>query len=398
MGSQLRLHLRTLIIQVLGGQSDPDDFETELMLPLLASEDEGPRVLRSVANSIGWYARLKGQEGFLKWLIMPPDKAAHCVPLLNAAIRHSPETCVVLIERFWIGNDAYDSLSLAVFQERADWDHHGVDLICRIARRTRLPWIIESLAEKIAESAPTEAPLIIRADFDRNLENALKELEQPVPELRPDADRQQRLMHELTYERSRPIRQLTEDSQTWRNLEEFAGRAPKAFLDQLWPWFLNVVTQMAKEEHGFVVGYRTDPISYGSFEGDLEPAPLIRGLLTAIIDLVTKDKDSFLEILRQNTSSDFLIVHRLLSRGLEALASQDPQTGLEYLSGDPRRLIVGAERLSNTAGETNWVAPAVFFFHRKKIKRMQKVNHVRRLREFFLHRIRSSSPAVRVLY
>ena len=27
MGSQLRLHLRTLIIEVLGEQSDPDDFE-----------------------------------------------------------------------------------------------------------------------------------------------------------------------------------------------------------------------------------------------------------------------------------------------------------------------------------------------------------------------------------
>ena len=42
-----------------------------------------------------------------------------------------------------------------------------------------------------------------------------------------------------------------------------------------------------------------------------------------------------------NVSSEFLIVHRLLSRGLEALASEDPQAGLEYLSDDSRRLILG---------------------------------------------------------
>ena len=341
VGSKLRLHLRTLIIEVLGGQSDPDDFETELMLPLLASEEEGPRVLRSVANGSGWFTRLRQQEAFLRWMAMPPDKAAHCVVLLNSAIRQYPEACVDLVERFWIGNDAYDSLSLAVLQERKDWDHHSAELVCRIARRTESRWSIEYLAQRVAESAPTEAPLIIRADFDRQLEKALKELDQPVPELPPDADRQQRLMYELTFERSRPIRQLIEDSQIWDNLEEFAQREPNAFLEQLWPWFLKVVAQMVRDEHEFVVGYRHDPTSYRSFEGDLEPAPIVRALLTGIIELATKDKDSFLGFLRENISSDYLIVHRLLSRGLEVFASEDPQTGLEYLSSDPRRLAVG---------------------------------------------------------
>ena len=76
MASQLRLHLRTLIIEVLGEQNDPDDVEAEIMLPLLASDDEGPRVLRSVATHIGWFARLKQRQEFLMWLGMPPDKAA----------------------------------------------------------------------------------------------------------------------------------------------------------------------------------------------------------------------------------------------------------------------------------------------------------------------------------
>jgi hypothetical protein len=357
IASQLRLHLRALIIEILGEQSDPDDFEAEIVLPLLDSDDEGPRVLRCVANSIGWFARLKRHEAFQKWLDGPPEKAAHCVPLLSSAIHHDTRTCATLIERFWIGNEAYDSLSLAVFQERKDWDHRGVELICRIARRTELAWAIESLAERVAESAPTEAPLIIRAYFDRQLEKALKELEQPIPELPPDADTQERLMHQFTYERSLPIRQIIENSQIWDNLEEFALRAPKAFLDQLWPWFLNAVTQMAEDEHEFVVGYRHDPTSYRSFEGTFEPPPIVRALLAAITDVATKDRDKFLEFLRDNISSDLLIVHRLLTRSLEALASQDPKVGLEYLSCDPRRLIIGD--LNDQRGDTKRLIRAV---------------------------------------
>src|SRR5262249_47293530 len=342
MSSELRLHLRTLIIEFVGDQNDPDDGEVSLLLPLLTSEDEAPRVLRSVAKSIGWFNRLRQRPEFRKWLGLSPDTAANCVPLLSSAISQKPKQCIDLIEEFWIGNEAYDALSFAVLQERKDWDHHGVELVCTIVRRTeQMGWSIESLAEKVAESAAADAPLIIRADLDRRLDKAQKELEGPVPILPPDADRQQRLMHELTYERSRPIRQLIENLQIWDNLDEFATRAPRAFLEQLWPWFVNVARQMSKQEHDFVVGYRHDPTSYRSFEGDLEPAPIVHALLTGIIELATKDKNSFLQFLKENISSDLLIVHRLLSRGLESIGSQEPQMALEYLSSDPRRLVVG---------------------------------------------------------
>src|SRR4029079_12993500 len=100
MGSKLRLHLRTLIIEILGEQSDPDDFESGLMLPLLDSENEGPRVLRSVSNSMGWFVYLKQHPSFMKWLGTSPANAAHCVPILSSAIRQYPEACVDLIERF----------------------------------------------------------------------------------------------------------------------------------------------------------------------------------------------------------------------------------------------------------------------------------------------------------
>ena len=141
-------------------------------------------------------------------------------------------------------------------------------LVCTIARRTQLQWAIETIAQSVADSAPALAPIIIRADYDRRLEKALKDLEEPVPELPSDADRQQRMIHEMTYEKSRPVRQIIEDKQGWDDLEEFAVRAPKAFLDQLWPWILNAVAQMAEDEHDFVIGYRHDPLSYRSFEGD----------------------------------------------------------------------------------------------------------------------------------
>ena len=341
MESNLRLHLRMLIIEFLGGQVEPDDREAQLLTPLLASDNEGPRILRSVANSWGWFARLRRLPALRNWLSASPEMAAHCVPLFSFAMHHYPNECMDLIEEFWIGNEAYDALSLAVLLERKDWDHHGANLAASIARRIQFSWRIDLLAETVAESAPSEAPVIVRADFDRRLEKALLELKKPLPTLLPDADEQQKLRHRLEYERAGPIRRVIEDSQSWHNLEEFAVRAPHSFLDQLWPWFLAVVNQMADDEHDSILSYRRDPTSYRSFEGDLEPVAIVRALLSAIVAIATQDKTSFLKFLRENESSDMLIVHRLLARGLESIASQESQTILQYLCGDHRRLVLG---------------------------------------------------------
>jgi hypothetical protein len=161
MESKLRLHLRMLIIEFLGGQLEPDDREAQLLTPLLESDNEGPRILRSIANSPGWFARLRRHSALRKWLSASPELAAHCVPLLSFAMHHYPDDCMELIEEFWIANEAYDALSLTVLLERKDWDHHGASLAATIARRIQFSWRIDLLAETVAESAPSDAPVII---------------------------------------------------------------------------------------------------------------------------------------------------------------------------------------------------------------------------------------------
>jgi hypothetical protein len=51
--------------------------------------------------------------------------------------------------------------------------------------------------------------------------------------------------------------------------------------------------------------------------------------------------ESFLSFVRENSQAELMIVHRLLVRGLERLAAQEPGQVLEYLLGDPRRLVIG---------------------------------------------------------
>jgi len=337
LDSNLRLHLRMLLIEFLGELKDPDDYEAQLVLPLLSSEREAPRVLHSIANSQGWFVRLKIEPVFHEWLSALPEKAAHCEPILSSAARFAAKDMLELVETFWTGNAA---LSLSVLLELNDWNERAVNIATRLVRRAEW-WQSELLAEKIAESLPDQAPRIIRAEFDRQLENAVKECEKPIPPVAPDADEQQRIMHELISERFGPVRRLIQDRQEQYDLEEFAKKAPKAFLHHLWPWFLDVISRIANEEHEFLFGYRRDPTSYRSFEGVLEPAVIVQGLLAAVIELATKDKDSFLEFLNENVGADLMIVHRLLARGLESIVSQQPQTVLNYLLSDPRRLMIG---------------------------------------------------------
>jgi hypothetical protein len=337
--SSLRLHLRMLVIEFLGGLKDPDDLEAQIVLPLLGSENEAPRVLRSIANSPGWFLRLKTNPLFHDWLSSQPEKAAHCGPIMSSAARFANEDVLNLLEGFWLKDNAYDALSLSVLLEFEDWNTRMVSIAEKLVRRGQ--GSSEMLAERVAERLPDEAPRIIRAEFDRELQKTLTECEEQALELREDIGKEKTLTDDFSAEKYRPLSKLIERREGWYNLEEFAERAPKAFLHHLWPWFLEIVQRIAEPEHRFVLGYRCDTTSYSSFEGDLEPVDIVRAFLTAITGLVTTDEHRFLKFLDQNTECDLKVVHRLLARGLEILAPRRPQIVLEYLIADTRRLNIG---------------------------------------------------------
>ncbi len=338
-----RLHIRTLVFEFLGAQKDPDDTEVAILLPILDSQEEGLRVLSAVAGSPGWFVRLRHHPTFVRWMQKPPEEAAHCIPFLGAATRFADEQVLDLLEACWFENAAYDPLSFKILLDLNEWNSRTVDLAAKLARRSAW-WGTEMLVNQMAESVPDLAPRALRADLDRRLEQALGETPEPLLPLPADADEMQRALH-LLAERDRryaPLRRVIENEQDWHDMETLAEASPKAFLDGIWPWFLDVVLRMPDDDHPVVVRYRSDHATYCSFDDTLLPvSPIIRAILAAISALAEQDDRAFLSFVREKTRSDLMIVHRLLAHGLECIAAQEPELVLEYLLGDPRRLSIG---------------------------------------------------------
>jgi len=103
LGRGIRLHIRSLLIEFLGGQKEPDDEEFLLIISRLKSSTEGPRILAAIAGSPGWFTRMRTASGFHGWMRKPKDEAIHVLNVLCQASQFELEGVLNLIERHWRG-------------------------------------------------------------------------------------------------------------------------------------------------------------------------------------------------------------------------------------------------------------------------------------------------------
>jgi hypothetical protein len=208
----------------------------------------------------------------------------------------------------------------------------------QVIQRSNIGWHdVTAIAEKIAETLSEQAMKVIRAHLDYLLAQAIKTSKIPPPELPSDADEVERYAHAYRHDPRKPLQRLLEGEGSFYEIEKFAQAHPKAFLDSIWAWFTDLVDQIARDTSLSYTSYREDhAISLEYHHGEI-----IEALLAAILNLAENHRQSFLTFIAQNLQSDLLLVHRLLARGLEKIASQEPQILWDYLLGDQRHLCLG---------------------------------------------------------
>jgi len=334
----IRSHIHTLLIEFVCAQIEPDNTEARLIIPLLNSETEGIKVLDSMIGSPGWFRRLRDRTEFIQWLEKAPEQAVYCCPLLTTAASFAADDVWGLLEEYWLHEQTYDLFSIRAIWNIGQWTHKRVDLIRQVIQRSNIDWhTVAAIAERVAEFLPNDAAKIIRSHLDQRLEKAIVASQVPPPELSSDANETQRSIHAYQYDPRKPLEQLLKSEGDFYEIEKFAQVNPKAFLDSLWSWLINIVDEIARESDLNCISYREDH----SISLDCHHGEIIEAFLTAILELTQRDRPSILIFVAQNLSSDLLLVHRLLVRSLEKIASQEPQFILNYLVSDQRRLCLG---------------------------------------------------------
>jgi nucleoside phosphorylase len=353
----VRKHIRNLLIEFVGAQAEPDATEASLLIPLLNSETEGIKVLDAMIGSPGWFRKLRDLSEFRQWLEKPPELAVYCSPLLMTAMKFAENDAWRLLEEYWINNQIYDFLSIRCVWSIVQWTPERVWLIQQVIQRSSIDWdTVAAIAEKIAESLPNYAAKVIRAHLDYLLTHAIEASKVPPPLLSPDADEVERYTHSYRHDPLNPLKTIFESNSSFYEMEKFAQVHPQSFLESIWSWFKDLIEMLAYDETSVTIGYRIDRV--GAY--DFSRSEIIQSLLAAIIELAKQDILAFFRFFEQNQNSDLLVVHRLLVRGLEVVASEKATIILDYLLANPKRLAIGSQTGDDRHIETEKLIAAIF--------------------------------------
>ncbi|MGD0229008.1 MAG: ATP-binding protein [Syntrophorhabdales bacterium] len=340
--TDLRHHLRSLLVEYMASRNDPSAVESACVLPLFEDETHIQRILIAMAGSKGWFKIVK-EAKLPRLMSSSPETASLCVSLLVQALSFDSEGVIELIEGCWLPNQRYDSLTLTVLQYLRDWHRTSVALICMVAKRTE-NFNIPYIGDAVSKSKPELAPRIVRSDFDRRLKEARQEdKERPsLPPPQDDASIEEKTFYQLTKEAHKSLKALIENDMNWHDLSLIAESAPVAFLDEIWPWFLDVIASLLHDLNPYVREYQEDHSLGTTFhEGYRREHQPVNALKDAIEKLAETKADDFVGFLRYNENSPCMAVHRLLSQGLRRIAGRYPEVVLDYLTSDFRRLAIG---------------------------------------------------------
>jgi hypothetical protein len=338
----LRPHLRNLLIEYMGGVDNPNDIEISCLLEMLEDAKLKFKIALTMAGSPGWFSIIK--DRYLPDIMNQGPEVAHLsIPILSRAFSFSKDEVLRLVKDIWLPSGKYDENIMMLFTYLTNWDAQSVDIISKVVNRHGSHWI-SHIADLVSQSMPDLAPKIVRADFDRRLQEAIKKEAETIPPspLPEDANEEEKMIYHLSVRKGKEVDEILRHNNEWHELSQIAEASPYAFLDALWPWFNSVVERIAYDPHPFVTSYQEDHSLGTVVDKELvssdQPVTAIRD---AIVNLSEKEPEIFLSFLHENIESPYMAIHRLLSTGLLKLVTSHPDVVLEYLISDPRRLVIG---------------------------------------------------------
>lgn len=316
--NSLRLHIRILLMEFLGQLSNPEDYEAAWLLTYLERREFRQRILSFIAGSPGWYERLVCTYVPVV-MVEKPEHAWEAVIVLQRAWSFAKDSVIKLLRQYWLTDNTKDFLTYQTLIALAEWNNDTVEIACTIFKRTGFDLLaVGHIASIISVSTPNLAPRVIRAELDRRL----AALQNP------------------SY---KEYEHLLESLAQWYDLPAIAVASPEAYLEDLWPWFVDIMARVADEPNQAVNRYRSDCIYMVRLKKDDEDDsyPFTYSFEDAIVSIALKDNNAFLLFLKKWEESDLLIVQRILSRGLQKLVASHPKVVLDFLSKDTRRLTLG---------------------------------------------------------
>lgn len=353
--TDLRLHLNYLLIDFLGHLDNPNESENRWFLDFFNQEKFRNKCLHAIQGQKEWFNLLKDHH-IPAIMGLSTTDAWPSIVVLSPAFQFAASDCLDLIRQYWLPHKEYDELTMRTLDSFSGWDVETVDWLCRIVQRTKIPnHLISMLTTNVSAQKPDFAPRIVAADLKRQF----RELESTVssPE---EIINQDNIFVQPTTHLQEAFRKFIDLFEGWYELPGIAEAAPKAFLDKIWPLFVQVIEHVTKKPERYYLEYRRDYC----YKTDLNETAskenyLLVSIQTALQTYAQKDPKDYVEFASKWESHDSMVIQRLLAHGIAECASDRPQDCLDFLMKDPRRFLLGnvIDRKSDTVMLISKITP-----------------------------------------
>lgn len=360
----LRRHLRLLLIDFLGQQTEPLDAEVLLMEQALKSPGERAVAFRAMTGSAGWFRRFA--RSYIADAMGEGAPAADwATDLLISAWSNDPAGVTSLLRQRWLGDNANDARVWVVIQRAPVWAEEMIDIAVTVLSRTEIAAIfLDNLVAEVGVDQPEVALRLLRAGLERELKSAQSVAAERAAKAKAlDASFKEMSSWYVLNNPRDPIKRLVETSNDWDSVPALSGRAPSAFLDLLWPWLLGALNTLLEYSRDGepALGY---PLTYGvdyRFEGEhtmgLPEPSLLAAARTAVEKLAADAPDELRAWIAANKEVALAPVQRLIAHSFTANAGEFAEDALTFLSEDHRRLCLGG--IQDVSGTTTRLIGAV---------------------------------------
>ena len=340
----LRPHIRMLLIDFVGHQEQPHDFEIRLLRPMFLNQNYGANAFAAIAGQKAWFDVIAGGE-LSEAMCAEPKNAWATIRVLEAAWPFAKERVLELLNRFWVPDTTKRDHVWYTLRTLQEWDREALTVAIHIIEHGPVSnSSVHDLATIISASAPDLAPELVGAQFKKQVREVLR-ARTPRQELPGDATSEQRMAY-IRHDIGDPLKKFIEGHGEWYELSAVAKAAPKAYLEHVWPPIREAIEELSREDNNLKVAYRSDHALATALEVESEDErgtehPLMDSFVYAVRECAMHDFVGFRVFVENNQTSDALTVHRLIALGLCEAASSNPRYALDYLLGDLRRLSLG---------------------------------------------------------
>ena len=345
---ELRKHLRLLLIDFLGHETQPTDREALVMEQALQLPELRSPAYRALTGSSGWFERF-GRSYIANSMNESDEAAGAMVHVLAGAWSFAEEDVLGLLKEHWTTDHNHDLRTWMVLYSAPSWTDAVLEVACTIVGRTEIALhLVDYVVGTIGVEQPETALHLVRARLNYELAVAWEKAEEQSAEVIPEsANIEAMLDWELEKDPRFSLNRLIDQGPGWEFLSALAEQAPGAFLEILWPWFEQYFTALiarTKERQGRL-GYAPGPDADFRFEqendGLSEPA-LLSSLRIAAESLAQTDPGAWLVWVAKFGALDIEPIQRLIAHCFARSSEQFATEALAFLLEDQRRYMLGS--------------------------------------------------------